>query len=34
VQILKGLQPGDEVVTEGGTALDDGMKVHIAGARR
>ena len=34
VQILKGLQPGDQVVTQGGTALDDGMKVHIAGARR
>ncbi len=34
VQILKGLQPGDQVVTEGGTALDDGMKVKIAGVRR
>lgn len=34
VQILKGLQPGDHVVTEGGTALDDGMKVKIAGVRR
>ena len=34
VQILKGLQVGDQVVTEGGTALDDGMKVRIAGARR
>lgn len=34
VEILKGLQPGDEVVTEGGTALEDGMKVHVAGARR
>ena len=34
VQILKGLQPGDQVVTVGGTALDDGMKVHVAGARR
>lgn len=34
VQILKGVQPGDEVVVEGGTALDDGMKVRIAGARR
>lgn len=33
VEILKGLQPGDEVVTEGGTALEDGMKVHVAGAR-
>ena len=27
VQILKGLNPGDRVVTEGGTALEDGMKV-------
>lgn len=27
VQILKGLNPGDKVVTEGGTALEDGMKV-------
>ena len=34
VEISKGLQPGDEVVTEGGTALDDGMKVHVAGVRR
>jgi len=34
VQILKGLQPGDQVVTEGGTALEDGMKVKIAGAGR
>lgn len=34
VQILKGLKPGDQVVTEGGTALDDGMKVKIAGVRR
>lgn len=34
VQILKGLQPGDQVVTEGGTALDDGMKVKIAGVGR
>ncbi len=29
VQILKGLNAGDSVVTEGGTALDDGMKVHV-----
>lgn len=28
IQILKGLQPGDRVVTEGGTALEDGMKVR------
>lgn len=34
VQILKGLQPGDQVVIEGGTALDDGMKVHVAGAHQ
>lgn len=34
VQILKGLQPGDQVVTEGGTALEDGMKVHVAGVKR
>ncbi|MDB5708337.1 MAG: efflux transporter periplasmic adaptor subunit [Sphingomonas bacterium] len=27
IQILKGLNPGDKVVTEGGTALEDGMKV-------
>ena len=34
VQILKGLQPGEQVVTEGGTALEDGMKVKIAGGRQ
>lgn len=34
IEILKGLQPGDEVVTEGGTGLDDGMKVHVTGARQ
>ena len=27
IQILKGLNAGDKVVTEGGTALEDGMKV-------
>ena len=27
IAILKGLAPGEKVVTEGGTALDDGMKV-------
>jgi RND family efflux transporter MFP subunit len=32
IQILKGLNPGDRVVTEGGTALEDGMKVAEAGA--
>lgn len=29
VQVLKGLNPGDRVVVEGGTALDDGMKVRV-----
>lgn len=28
VQILKGLSAGDKVVTEGGTALEDGMRVR------
>lgn len=28
IQILKGLSAGDRVVTEGGTALEDGMKVR------
>jgi RND family efflux transporter MFP subunit len=28
IQIVSGLAPGDEVVTEGGTALEDGMKVR------
>ena len=28
VAILKGLAPGDQVVTQGGTALTDGMKVR------
>lgn len=32
IQILKGLNPGDRVVTEGGTALENGMKVREAGA--
>ncbi|MBS0477965.1 MAG: efflux RND transporter periplasmic adaptor subunit [Proteobacteria bacterium] len=27
IQILKGLRPGERVVVEGGTALEDGMKV-------
>ena len=31
IQILRGLQPNERVVTEGGTALDDGMKVHEQG---
>lgn len=34
IQILKGLNPGDKVVTEGGTALEDGMKVADAGAAK
>lgn len=34
IQILKGLQPGDKVVTEGGTALEDGMKVAEQGRGR
>jgi RND family efflux transporter MFP subunit len=36
IQILKGLSPGDRVVTEGGTALEDGMKVSetAPGARK
>jgi len=28
IRILKGLKPGERVVTEGGTALEDGMKVR------
>lgn len=32
VQIRQGLQPGDKVVVEGGTALEDGMKVRVAAA--
>ena len=34
IQILKGLNPGDKVVIEGGTALEDGMKVAEAGAAK
>lgn len=30
IVILKGVKPGDRVVTEGGTALEDGMKVTDA----
>ena len=29
VAILRGLRPGERVVTQGGTALDDGMKVRF-----
>lgn len=31
IQILEGLQPNERVVVEGGTALDEGMKVHEEG---
>ena len=31
IQIVTGLQQGERVVTEGGTALEDGMKVHEQG---
>lgn len=34
IQILRGLNLGDKVVIEGGTALEDGMKVVDAGAAR
>jgi multidrug efflux pump subunit AcrA (membrane-fusion protein) len=36
IQILKGLQPGERVVVEGGTALEDDMKVTepTAGAKK
>lgn len=34
IQILKGLSAGDKVVTEGGTALEDGMKVVEQAAAR
>lgn len=34
IQILKGLNPNDKVVIEGGTALEDGMKVAEAGAAK
>jgi membrane fusion protein (multidrug efflux system) len=33
VEILEGLQPGQQVVTEGVVKLSDGMKVRLAGAR-
>jgi multidrug efflux pump subunit AcrA (membrane-fusion protein) len=29
VAVTKGLSPGERVVVEGGTALDDGMKVRL-----
>ena len=32
IAITGGLAVGAQVVTEGGTALDEGMKVHVAGA--
>lgn len=31
IQVLHGLSPGERVVVQGGTALDDGMKVHEQG---
>ena len=34
IAILKGLASGDRVVTEGGTALEDGMKVREGAAKR
>ncbi len=34
IQILRGLAPGEKVVTEGGTALEDGMKVAEPGVPR
>jgi RND family efflux transporter MFP subunit len=34
IQILRGLNVGDKVVTAGGTALEDGMKVTEQGAAR
>lgn len=34
VQIVSGLQSGDKVVVEGGTALEDGMKVRVVGPQR
>lgn len=33
IAILKGLAPGEQVVTEGGTALEDGMKVTLGGGK-
>lgn len=33
IQIVKGLKAGERVVTEGGTALEDGMKVREEGAK-
>ena len=33
IRILTGLQPGERVVTEGGTALEDGMKVRESAAK-
>lgn len=34
VEIIKGLQAGDQVVTQGGAGLDDGTKVRVVGARQ
>ena len=32
VQVLKGLEPGEKVITVGGVGLDDGAKVRIVAA--
>ena len=32
VQVLSGIKPGDEVITSGGFALSNGIKVKVAGA--
>ena len=32
IEILEGLRPGQQVVTEGVVKLTDGMKVRLAGA--
>lgn len=34
IQIVRGLRPGDKIVVEGGTALEDGMHVRVAGVGR
>jgi multidrug efflux pump subunit AcrA (membrane-fusion protein) len=32
VQVLNGIKPGDQVITSGGYALSDGLRIRIAGA--
>jgi len=32
VQVLEGIKVGDQVITSGGYALSDGLKIRIAGA--